>query len=128
MSFLGVNSSKILVIDDDELIRMTCRNILKKMNYLVVEAENGVRGLEQFGKESPMIVITDMLMPDKEGLETISEIRAKSGKVKIIAMSGGGATQNMNFLNLAKQLGADVILSKPFKPEELISAVKSVLR
>lgn len=128
MSFLGVNSSKILVIDDDELIRMTCRNILKKLNYQVVEAENGVRGLEQFAKDTPAIVITDMLMPDKEGLETISEIRAKSGKVKIIAMSGGGATQNMNFLNLAKQLGADVILSKPFKPEELISAVKSVLR
>ncbi|QQG35494.1 MAG: response regulator [Micavibrio aeruginosavorus] len=128
MAFLNTHVSKILVIDDDELIRMTCRNILKKMNYTVIEAENGVKGLEQFRKEAPQIVITDMLMPDKEGLETISEIRAKNAKVKIIAMSGGGATQNMNFLNLAKQIGADMVLSKPFKPEELMSAIKGVLR
>ena len=119
---------KILVIDDDELIRMTCRNILKKIECTVIEAENGVKGLEQFRKESPSIVITDMLMPDKEGLETISEIRAGNLSVKIIAMSGGGSTQNMNFLNLAKKMGADMILSKPFKPDDLLAAVRNVLR
>lgn len=119
---------KILVIDDDEFIRMTCRNILKKMECTVIEAEDGVKGLALFKAELPTIVITDMLMPDKEGLETISEIKACSSQVKIIAMSGGGSTHNMNFLNLAKKVGADLIMSKPFKPDELLSAVRSLLR
>jgi len=131
MAFLGNKMAtvpKILVIDDDELIRLTCRNILKKMQCMVIEADNGVTGLAKFKKESPSLVLTDMLMPDKEGLETIAEIRAQSSTVKIIAMSGGGSTQNMNFLHLAKQVGADMLLSKPFKPDELLAAVKNLLR
>ena len=68
-----------------------------------------------------------MLMPDKEGLETISEIRAMKTAAKIIAISGGGSTQTMNFLNLAKKMGADLILSKPLKPDELLGAVRSLL-
>lgn len=118
---------KILIIDDDELIRLTCKNILKKMECNVIEAENGVQGLVQFKKERPSIVITDLLMPDKEGLETISEIKGSNNAVKIIAMSGGGSTQNMSFLNLAKTMGADMVLSKPFKPDELLGAIKALL-
>ena len=125
--YTGTTPPTILVIDDDELIRLTCRNILKKMECNVIEAENGVDGLTQFKKEHPSIVITDLLMPDKEGLETISDIKRNDKTVKIIAMSGGGSTQNMSFLNIAKQMGADIILSKPFKPDELLGAIKALL-
>jgi DNA-binding response OmpR family regulator len=125
--YTGTTPPTILVIDDDELIRLTCRNILKKMECNVIEAENGVDGLAQFKKEHPSIVITDLLMPDKEGLETISDIKRNDKTVKIIAMSGGGSTQNMSFLNIAKQMGADIILSKPFKPDELLGAIKALL-
>lgn len=118
---------KILVIDDDELIRMTCRNILQKEGYTVVEAGNGNEGLALFKAESPDLVLTDMLMPDKEGLETIADIRALNGKARIIAMSGGGNTQNMSFLQLAKKMGADRALKKPVKASELLGAVRSVL-
>src|SRR5688572_30578375 len=93
-------SVKILIIDDDDVIRITMQNILKKNGYEVILAQNGNVGLELFKKEKPDIVITDMLMPDKEGLQTISEIRAVKADAKIIAISGGGSTQNMSFLQL----------------------------
>ncbi len=92
-----------------------------------MEAENGNSGLEVFKKEKPDLVITDMLMPDKEGLETISDIRAINPKAKIIAMSGGGSTHNMSFLQLAQKIGADRVLKKPFKPTELLMTVKGLL-
>lgn len=118
---------KILLIDDDELIRTTCRNILKKDGYTVVEAGDGNVGVQLFKSENPDIVVTDMLMPDKEGLETISDIREINSKAKIIAISSGGSTQNMGFLQLAKQIGADCVLKKPFRPAELLTAVKGLV-
>lgn len=118
---------KILIIDDDELIRMTCRNILKKEGYNILEAGNGNTGVDIFRSENPDLVITDMLMPDKEGLETISEIKAINPNAKIIAISGGGNTQNMSFLQLARKIGADRALKKPIKANELIATVKATL-
>src|SRR5688500_6780699 len=88
---------KIQVIDDDEFIRLTIKSILKKYGCSISEAADGNIGVALYKREKPDIVITDMLMPDKEGIETISEIRAVNPKVKIIAISGGGSTQNMAF-------------------------------
>lgn len=118
---------KILVIDDDELILMTFRNLLKKEGFNVVEAQNGNLGIELYKSENPDLVVTDLLMPDKEGLETISDIRAINPSSKIIAMSSGGNTQNMSFLALAKKLGANRVLQKPFKPAEMLQAVKGLI-
>ena len=118
---------KILIIDDDELILMTCRNLLAKEGFQVFEAANGNLGIELYKNEKPDLVITDILMPDKEGLETISELRAINPACKIIAMSSGGSTQNMSFLQLAKQLGADRALQKPIKPAEMLQAVKGLM-
>ena len=118
---------KILIIDDDELIRMACRNILKKEGFLTVEAVNGNEGVTLYATESPDLVITDMLMPDKEGLETITEIRALNNDAKIIAMSSGGETKNMTFLGLARKLGANATLDKPLKPTQLLNTVKQLL-
>jgi DNA-binding response OmpR family regulator len=120
-------SKKILIIDDDELIRLTIKNTLKKLGCIVLEAENGNTGLAVFKKEKPDLVITDMLMPDKEGLETISEIRTINPSAKIVAMSGGGSSKNMAFLQLAQKMGADKIMSKPIKPDELLNTLKSLL-
>lgn len=118
---------KILVIDDDELVRLTLKNSIKKLGFSVFEAQNGNEGIALYKRERPHLVITDILMPDKEGLETITEIRAMDPSAKIIAMSGGGAGQNMSFLQLAQRLGADRIMSKPVKPDELVNVVRSLL-
>ena len=118
---------KILVIDDDDVIRLTIESALKKRGFEIITAENGNVGLELFKKERPRIVITDMLMPNKEGLETIIEIRALKTNTKIIAMSGGGSTQNMTFLQLAEKVGADQLLSKPVKPDQLLAVIESLL-
>lgn len=120
-------ATKVLVIDDDSLIRMACNNVLKKNGYQVLLAENGNEGIDIFKTESPALVITDMLMPDKEGLETISDLRKINPAAKIIAMSGGGATQNMSFLELAQKIGAQSILNKPFKPDDLLKIVQETL-
>jgi DNA-binding response OmpR family regulator len=119
---------KILIIDDDELVRMTCRNVLKKEGHDVLEAENGNEGVNVFKSKKPDLVITDILMPDKEGLETISEIKAANPSAKIIAISSGGSSKNMSFLKLAKQLGADHAMTKPLKPSELIAVTKHFLK
>ena len=120
-------NKKILVIDDDELIRMACRNLLTKAGYEIIEATNGNDGVALFAQEKPALVITDMLMPDKEGLETISEIKALNKDAKIIAISGGGNTKNMTFLGLARKLGAQATLDKPIKPVQLMQAVRILM-
>ena len=118
----------ILVIDDDELIRMTFRNMLKKTGCTVLEATNGNEGLAIYRESRPDIIITDMLMPEKEGLETIVQIRDFDPEAKVIAVSGGGATKNMSFLELAKKVGANEILGKPVKPDQLYAAIASLLK
>ena len=118
---------KILIIDDDELIIMTLRNVLTKEGFEVFKAENGNIGLELYKTHKPDLVITDMLMPDKEGLETISELKAIAPNCKIIAMSGGGSTQNMTFLELAKKIGADRVMQKPVRPADIIQTVKGLM-
>lgn len=120
-------SLKILVIDDDAVMRLTIQGTLKKHGYETLMAENGEEGLKLYKAEKPDIVITDMLMPNKEGLETISEIRAINPQAKIVAMSGGGSMHNMSFLQLAKKLGANHLLTKPVKPEQLLVAVESLI-
>jgi CheY-like chemotaxis protein len=120
-------TNKILVIDDDELIRLTIKNVLKRINLTVLEAKNGNEGLSVFKSEQPHMVITDILMPDKEGLETIKEMREFNPNVKILAISGGGNMQNMTFLQLAEKLGANLTLTKPLKPDDLLKAVQTLL-
>ena len=120
------SDTRILIIDDDDLVRLTLKSLVKKAGFCVSEADNGRTGMALFSKEKPDIVITDILMPDQEGLQTITEMRKISPHVAIIAMSGGGSTKNLSFLQLAKQLGANYTISKPIKPETLMAAIKSL--
>ena len=118
--------AKILVIDDDSRMRRLVARILERENHEVIEAANGKKGIDQFAAHRPDIVITDLLMPEQEGIETIRELRRVAPSLRIVAMSGGGgATGNdMMFLGMAKALGADAVLAKPFRADELIRAVQ----
>jgi CheY-like chemotaxis protein len=117
----------ILVIDDDVQFRRMLRQVLGREGYEVVEASNGKEGMDLFRAEPTDLVISDILMPEQEGLQTVRELRREFPKVKIIVVSGGGSGGTMNFLNAAKLLGAQRTLWKPFDLDELRQAVREVL-
>lgn len=114
---------RILVIDDDSLLRQTIRRMLESAGHCVVEASNGRTGLEAFRNNPVDAVVTDIIMPEKEGIETIREIRAANGAIPIVAISGGGRNQYMEFLTIAKKLGATATLAKPFRKEQLLATL-----
>lgn len=117
----------VLVIDDQASVRATLRNILEFEGYEVMEADNGASGLSLMREFPVLLVVTDILMPEKEGIETILEIRQEFPETRILAISGGGQTQNLEFLRAAKKLGADEILKKPFTSEQLIGVVRRLI-
>jgi DNA-binding response OmpR family regulator len=121
------NNKKILLIDDDPKITRVLDLRLRKAGYQVFVASNGVAGLNLFRAEQPDIIITDILMPGKEGLETIMELRRDSPEIKIIAMSGGGRIGADEYLDLAKKFGAQYTFTKPFTGKEVLQAVKQLL-
>ncbi len=119
--------ARILVIDDEELARFTMREILEGAGHEVAEARNGNQGLAFQKAQLFDLVVTDIIMPDKEGVETIIELKRDFPDLPIIAISGGGRTRNLDFLKLAEQYGAQKILAKPFSEEDLVEAVKTCL-
>jgi len=119
--------TKVLIIEDDIVIRNMIRELLTKSGYEVAEAQNGVEGIKLFKKEKYDLVITDIIMPEKEGIETIMEIKRHTPNVKIIAVSGGGRIHADDYLNLAEKLGASRIFSKPFQIKEFTQAVKELV-
>jgi CheY-like chemotaxis protein len=119
--------SYILVIDDDALVRQTLTLLLENKGYEVQCAPEGRQGLQAFHKRRPSLVITDIIMPEMEGIETIMELRILSRDCPIIAMSGGGRFGKADFLTVAKHLGATATLSKPFEAEDLLQTVAGCL-
>jgi CheY-like chemotaxis protein len=119
--------AKLLVIDDEKLARLTIRKILERVGHDVVEATNGADGIAMFRANPCELVVTDIVMPEKEGVETIKELKRDFPEVPVIAISGGGRTRNLDFLKLAMQNGADMVLAKPFSHEDLSTAVANVL-
>jgi CheY-like chemotaxis protein len=118
----------ILVIDDDAAMRRLMVRTLGTGAHTLFEAQNGQEGLQLVGRHKPDVVVTDILMPQKEGIETIREIRELAPDIRIIAVSGGGSAHNLMFLDIAKAFGADIALAKPFRPSQLLEAVEEVLR
>ena len=119
---------KILVIDDDiQLNEMICE-ILTFEGYEIMSASNGMEGLKLFNKDRPDLVITDIYMPEKEGLETIMEIRQEDKTIKILVISGGCPHMNMSeMFSMAEMFGADAVLPKPFAVEIFLQKVKELL-
>jgi CheY-like chemotaxis protein len=118
---------KILVIDDNAVVRNTIVQILESEGYRVVSAEDGRRGLTAFRHERPDLVITDIIMPEKDGIEIITELRRMRPEVRILAISGGGRIGNTDFLRIAERLGAAGAVAKPFDPDELIEKIATCL-
>ena len=114
---------KILVIDDEDLVRRTVMKILRSDGHEVVCAANGMAGMSLFRAEQPDVVITDIIMPEQEGIETILSIRREHPGVRIIAISGGGQIGDTEVLKMARLLGADDVIAKPFRAKDLLSRV-----
>ena len=115
----------ILVIDDDSDTRELLRTTLESAGHQVVLAENGRQGVQRFKEKSADLVITDLFMPEQEGLETIKQLKMEFPEASIIAMSGKPTGGTM--LTVAKRLGATTVLQKPFLPEELLKVVEEAL-
>ena len=120
--------ARILIIDDEDQARNMLHQALERAGYEVVIARDGSEGIELFRSAPTDLIITDILMPEKEGLEIIMDLRREFPDVKIIAMSGGGHMGYLNFLEVAKRLGAQRTLQKPFGLQEVFQAVQELLQ
>jgi len=118
----------ILLIDDEPRMREMIRGMLESEKFEVIEAPNGFVGLAQYRRHKPALIITDILMPEKDGIETLREIRKLDPDAKVIAMSGGGRAKYIDFLAIAQEFGATEILEKPFRREQMLAAVGRALR
>ncbi len=119
---------RILVVDDEEQMRAMIRKMLENAGYEVMEAPDGNVALWLFKEKSADLIISDLIMPEKEGLETIMELKQDFPDVKIIAISGGGQGDKGQYLDMAKKIGADSTLAKPFEQDELLKAVEALLK
>lgn len=116
--------AEILIIDDDSQMRRLLIRILKSAGHHVREASDGAAGLKAFREERPVLVITDIFMPEKEGIETIRSLRQQAPDLPILAISGSGLK---DYLNFAMQLGATAALSKPFSADQLLATVAQLV-
>ena len=118
---------KILVIDDDETVNDMIVQLLSEAGYEAESAYDGRRGLELLEAKPFDLIVTDIVMPEKEGLETIIAIRRISRTLPIIAISGGGRIDPEQYLNMAQQFGADYTFQKPFDNNAFLGAVRECL-
>lgn len=118
----------ILVIDDDFVVLEGFKVLLEAEGHSVVTAFNGQEGIDVFRNDQAELVITDMVMPVKDGVKTIMELEKEFPNIKIIAISGGGVIEADRYLSLAKCIGIKQTLTKPISKEQLINAVNDVLK
>lgn len=121
-----MNRLRILLVDDEEMMRTAVRAMLEHFGHEVTVAGNGHEALAAQKANPAAILLTDLFMPEKEGIETIREFRKTYPSVRIIAMSGGSpgaATSKEEYLLMARRMGADRFIAKPFKPQELEIAI-----
>lgn len=112
--------ASILIIDDDDQVRHLVREAFEDAGHSVTEARDGLEGIEQYRRSVADLVILDILMPEKEGLETILDLCREFPTAKIVAISGGSERAHMNLLELAKRMGARYAINKPFEIHALL--------
>lgn len=117
----------ILVIDDELFMLDFVRKILESAQHKVLVATSADSGIEAYRQHKPDLVITDLIMPEKDGLEAIQDLRRINPAARIIAISGGGRSGYTNALEAAKAFGAQATVRKPFSPKVLLAAVDKVL-
>jgi DNA-binding NtrC family response regulator len=113
----------VLVVDDDKLILATFKYAFEEHGYAVVLAENGNSALWHLERTSIDLVLLDIIMPEREGLETLLEMKARFPRTPVFVMSGGGAVRKHDFLAVAKKFGATGTFKKPIVPKELIAVI-----
>ena len=119
--------SRILVIDDEQMIRQTLRSILERAGHSVLDAANGREGMRLWRDEPVDVVVTDIYMPEKDGVQVLLEMKHVARKPKIIAMSGGGQKGLLDWRTSALELGADGVLLKPFEERTVLFTIQEVL-
>ena len=124
---VAMTKQRILVADDDPGIRRTLHIGLTQAGYEVVEARDGEEAMRLWRDDGADLVISDIYMPDKDGLEVIRELRAKSPTTPVIAMTDGGRSKNLDPLRHSETFGARRTIAKPFTLEEMLAIVKQVL-
>lgn len=117
----------ILVVDDDDMVRKFVKEVLEINNFKITVASNGKAGLKEFRENTPDLVITDIIMPEMEGISFIRELRSHTKEVPIIAMTGNVHGRMEEFLEISTQLGADEILRKPIKAKEFLDAINRLI-
>ncbi|MGH7123489.1 MAG: response regulator [Stellaceae bacterium] len=118
----------VLVIDDNHAHLLSLESLLEAYGIRVAKARDGAEGLALFRKIAPAVVLTDIIMPGRDGISAIVEMRRERPGVKIIAMSGAGRVGKSDFLTVAKQLGADEVMPKPLDTDRLIATLRRILR
>lgn len=119
--------ARVLLVDDDDSFRTMLRITLMKMGHAVREVRNGREAMAAYEQDPLDLVITDLVMPEQEGVETIRKLRQKYPQVKIIAMSGGGRGSATSYLKIAQAMGADLVLAKPFSNDEMRAGIGRLL-
>jgi len=119
--------SRILIIEDDNEVREYLESVLSRAGYEVVSSSNGKSGVAAFTDEPADLVITDIIMPEKDGIETIMDLRRINPLLKVIAISGGGRAEPENYLHSARLLGASKTMKKPFTNQEMLEAIADLL-
>jgi CheY-like chemotaxis protein len=119
--------ARILLIDDDEPVRIMLRQMLEHFGHTVVEARNGKEGLALFQPATVDLVITDIVMPEKDGLEVVRALRRQHPPVKVIAISGAAGKRAADYLQMATFMGAATVLAKPLSVDVVMAAVNALL-
>lgn len=117
----------ILLVDDDKQVREMLKLTLERKGHKVTEAGDGVQALARFEAETVDLVVTDIVMPEKEGIETIMELRCQDPAVKVIAISGGGRISPEDYLSWARRFGVKHTFTKPVNRDDLLSAIDELL-
>lgn len=124
----GTRKNRVLIVDDDPAVRRVTRTLVQFLGHDTAEATNGNECLRMLGAVEPEVILLDMLMPEKDGIETLREIRAIDSITPIIAMSGGSRVDAALCLRFASNLGAPLVLLKPFTADELGAALDLALK
>lgn len=123
-----IKMAKILIVDDDSQLRTMLKQLLEGNNYDVIDSGDGEEALRILKKDKFNLIITDLIMPEKDGMSLILELRRDYPEMQIIAISGGARhIDPQNPLQIAKKLGAQYTLTKPFKLSELLEAVRKLV-
>ncbi|EXJ16430.1 response regulator transcription factor [Imhoffiella purpurea] len=119
--------AKLILIDDEDLVRYSLAKVLRKAGHEVIEAENGSHLMSTLEHESPDLIITDLIMPEQDGLGVLFDLRQAGSDIPVIAISGGGRLVDESFLDVALDMGAKAVLEKPFTNERLLAEIDRLL-